>query len=57
MGAVAPRGMHGFSPDAPHSMASFISSDDYDSSLHSITDVFARNARALLTFKQERIPP
>jgi hypothetical protein len=40
MGAVAPRGMHGFSPDAPHSMASFISSEDYDSSLHSITDVF-----------------
>ncbi len=40
MGTVAPRGMHGFSPEAPHSMASFISSEDYDSSLHSITDIF-----------------
>jgi hypothetical protein len=40
MGAVAPRGMHGFSPNAPHSMASFISSEDYDGSLQSITDIF-----------------
>ena len=40
MGAVAPRGMHGFNPDAPHSMASFISSEDYDGGLRSITDVF-----------------
>ncbi len=40
MGAVAPRGMHGFHPSAPHSAASFISSEDYDGSLSSITDIF-----------------
>ena len=40
MGAVAPRGMHGFHPSAPHSFASFISSEDYGNSLSSITDIF-----------------
>jgi hypothetical protein len=40
MGNVAPRGMHGFSPEAPHSMASFISSEDYATGPKSITDVF-----------------
>jgi hypothetical protein len=40
MGAVAPRGMHGFHPSAPHSFASFISSEDYGSSMSSITDIF-----------------
>lgn len=40
MGTVAPRGMHGFHPSAPHSFASFISSEDYGTDLSSITDVF-----------------
>jgi len=40
MGAEAPRGMHGFHPLAPHSFASFISSEDYDGNLKSITDIF-----------------
>jgi predicted AlkP superfamily pyrophosphatase or phosphodiesterase len=40
MGAEAPRGMHGFHPSAPHSYASFISSEDYGNSVSSITDIF-----------------
>ena len=40
MGTVAPRGMHGFHPSAPHSFASFISSEDYGTDLSSITDIF-----------------
>jgi hypothetical protein len=40
MGAIAPRGMHGFHPDAPHSYAAFLSSQDYGDSLNSITDIF-----------------
>lgn len=40
MGRVAPRGMHGFHPSAPHSNAMMVSSEDYGSSLNHITDVF-----------------
>jgi hypothetical protein len=40
MGRTAPNGMHGFHPAAPHSFASFISSEDYGDKLGSITDIF-----------------
>jgi len=40
MARVAPKGMHGFHPAAPHSRASFLASRDYGDRLDSITDIF-----------------
>jgi hypothetical protein len=40
MGRTAPKGMHGFHPAARHSLASFLSSEDYGDELGSITDIF-----------------
>jgi hypothetical protein len=40
VGHSAPKGMHGFHPEAPRSFASFLSSYDYGDRLDSITDNF-----------------
>ncbi len=39
MGVNAAKGMHGFHPDAPHSYAAFMSSEEVGSDLQEITDV------------------
>jgi hypothetical protein len=40
MGLKAPAGMHGFHPSAPASRSAFVSSADYEDTLHEITDIF-----------------